>query len=59
MVIVEWEGDLPGVGKFRFLELLMLVGKVGWVVTCGTKPEKFNNFEDDFHAIVRSLRILK
>jgi len=57
--IVDWEGTFPELGTFHELQMFMLVGKVVWTVTCGTGPEKFSDFEDDFHAIVRSLRIFK
>jgi len=30
-----------------------------WVITCTTWPDKYSMWEDDFDAIVRSLRILK
>lgn len=58
-VIVDLEVDLPGKGRFRQLQMFVLVGKIVWGVGCLTTPEKFGDFEDDFHAIVRSLRIFK
>lgn len=58
-VIIDWEGTFPYLVKSRGLQMVTLVGKVGWYVTCKTSPEKFSDFEDDFYAIVRSLRILK
>ncbi len=58
-VIVEWEGTFPQLGKFHDLQMFTLVGKTVWVVTCTPPTGKFSDYEDDFQAIVRSLRILK
>jgi len=58
-VIVDAEVDLPDLGRFRNLTVGMLKDKVSWVVTCTAYPEEFSHCEDDFQAIVRSLRILR
>lgn len=55
--IVDWEGTLPEQGKRHFLYMIMLVDKTTWVVTCGTLTKDFAEWENDFNAIVRSLRI--
>ena len=57
--IVEYEGTLPQLGKFHWLLMSILVGETAWTVTCATELGKFDESEDDFYAIVRSLRILK
>ena len=57
--IVDWEGTYPQLGRFHNLQMFILVGKVAWVVTCTPPAGEFSKWEDDFHAIVRSLRILK
>jgi len=57
--IVEYEGTFPQLGKAHWLQTFILVGKSAWIVTCAALPGKFSKWEDDFHAIVRSLRILK
>lgn len=57
--IVEWEGTIPSLPKQHSLQLCMLVGKVAWIVTCTPPSGEFSKYEDDFQAIVRSLRILK
>jgi len=57
--IVDWEGTIPGLPKQHSLQLFTLVGKVAWIVTCTPPAGEFSEHEDDFHAIVRSLRILK
>ncbi len=57
--IVECEGTYLKLGKYHWLVMLTLVDKTAWTVTCTASPEKFSDFEDDLHAIVRSLRILK
>jgi hypothetical protein len=55
--IVDWEGTVP-LG-LHSLQAIILVGKVVWVVTCLPPAGEFSKWESDFHAIVRSLRILK
>jgi len=57
--IIECEGTFPELGGFHILTMITLVGKTCWNVTCTPPPGEFSDFEDDFHAIVRSLRILK
>lgn len=58
-VIVDEEATIPNQPKFRSLFLFVLVDKNIWCMTCSTSPEKFGDWENDFHAIVRSLRIHK
>ncbi len=57
--IIDWEGAFPQQGKSRILQMFMLVGKVGWCVTCTPPQGKFSSWEKDFNSVVRSLRILK
>ena len=57
--IVDSEGTIPGLPKQHSLQLIMLVGKTAWFVTCAPPTGEFSKWEDDFDAIVRSLRILK
>ena len=60
VTILDWEGTYPQLGRLHSLQMVVLVGKVVWVVTCTpVSPETFSDYEDDFHAVVRSLRILK
>jgi hypothetical protein len=56
--IVDWEGTSQ-FGKNRCLQMLTLVGKTTWIVTCTPPSGEFSKWEEDFDAIVRSLRILK
>ena len=58
-VIIDSEVDFPGLGRLRALQMCVLVGKVAWFVTCTPPAGEFSQWEDDFHDIVRSLRILK
>jgi len=58
-VIIDSEVYFPGLPKQHSLQMTTLVGKVAWYLTCSATLEKFSDFEDDFHAIVRSLRIFK
>jgi len=55
--IVDWEGTVP-LG-LHSLQAIIFVDKVAWVVTCMPPAGEFSKWESDFHAIVRSLRILK
>lgn len=57
-VIIDYEANFSGV-KNRRLTMLVAVDNNLWKVSCRATPGKFSNFEDDFNAIVRSLRILK
>jgi len=59
VVIVDCEGDFPGFGKRRQLQMITFADRFRWVVTCLASPEKFSDFEDDLYTIVRSLRILE
>ncbi|MFC2024283.1 tetratricopeptide repeat protein [Chloroflexota bacterium] len=56
--IVDWEGTFPQIGGFRCLQALILVGKVAWIVTCVPPAGEVSKWESEFHAIVRTLRIL-
>ncbi|MBA7587861.1 hypothetical protein ES708_29906 [subsurface metagenome] len=59
-VIIDWESftsDLSG--KVRCVQMFTIADEIVWKVTCYADSTKFADFEDDFLAIVRSLRILK
>ena len=57
--IIECEATLAGLGTFHNVFMCCIVSKTIWMVTCTTSPDDYNKWEDDFDAIVRSLRILK
>lgn len=58
--IVEYEGTYPKLDKkYHFLVMVTLVGKTAWIVTCTALPDEYSKWEDDFNAIVKSLRVLK
>jgi predicted nucleic acid-binding Zn ribbon protein len=57
--IIECEATLAGLGTFHYVFMCCIVSKTIWMVTCTTSPDDYNEWEDDFDAIVRSLRILK
>lgn len=57
--IIDCEATIPGFGKAQQLQMFTLVGKIVWAVTCTPEPGRFSESEEDFYAIVRSLRILK
>ncbi len=57
--IREWQGTIPGFSTLYYVQMNLLVSKTYWVVSCTTLPDEYSKWEDDFDAIVRSLRILK
>lgn len=57
--IIDSEATIPGMGKNHPIQMITVAGKTIWVVTCTPEPGKFEQSEEDFYAIVRSLRILK
>ncbi len=57
--IVDLEVTYPVLGRFRALAMIILTDEVVWIVTCKASGGEFSKWEDDFYAIVRSLRILK
>ena len=57
--IVDWEGTYPQLGKGRVLQMIVLVGKTAWIVTCTPPSGESSKWAKDFGAVVRSLRILK
>ena len=59
VVILDCEGAFPGYDKNRYLQMVVLSGKVAWVVTCTASSDEFANYKEDFNAIVRSLLILQ
>lgn len=57
--IIELQGTIAGFGTYRYVQMVFIVSKTVWVVTCTALPDEYSKWEDDFDAIVRSLRILK
>ena len=57
--IIECQATLPGLGTFHYVYMCCIVNKTIWAVTCVTSPDEYSKWENDFDAIVRSLRILK
>ncbi len=58
-VIIDSEDcDPPEMGRWRHLQLFMTKDKFVWCVTCSAELEDFEDYEDTFNSIVRSLRIL-
>ncbi len=59
-IILDCEAKYPLLGELHVLQIYVRDNKVVWGVTSGVlSPKDFSDFETDFHAIVRSLRILK
>lgn len=57
--IIVSQVTIPQRVTCRYVQMVLLVGKTAWMVTCTTLPDEYSEWEDDFDAIVRSLRILK
>ncbi|MCJ7829277.1 MAG: hypothetical protein MUP81_06020 [Dehalococcoidia bacterium] len=55
--ILEWEGTAPGQTKAHFLQMLTIARETTWLVSCATSVSDFSKWQNDFNAIVRSLRI--
>ncbi len=59
-IVLDSQSEFPGFGTTRSLKMYVRNDKLVWEVICGVLPaNNFSDFETDFHAIVRSLRILK
>lgn len=56
--ILVYEVPVYGI-TFRYVQMLLLMGGTEWCITCTTLPDEYREWEDDFDAVVRSLRILK
>ncbi|MBA7579619.1 hypothetical protein ES708_21490 [subsurface metagenome] len=56
--ILDSEDNEPGYGRWRYIQLTTVKGDFVWLVTCGSEYQDFNDYEDTFNNIVRSLRIL-
>ena len=58
--IIDWGSSYPDLDKkSRCVQMFMIADKLVWKVTCYVDSEEYDDFKDDLHAIVRSLRILK
>ena len=57
--IIDAQGNIPGFGTYRHVQMYLLVSKTVWVVGCTSLPDEYSKWEDDIDAIVRSLRILQ
>ena len=57
--IIEAQATIAELGTLRYVQMLLLVNRTVWIVTCSALPDEYSKWEDDFDAIVRSLRILK
>lgn len=57
-IIVDCEDYDPDMGTWRTIQLYMTKDKFLWVVTCSAESDDFNDYEDTFSDIVRSIRIL-
>lgn len=58
-IILDCEGSHYTIGKFHWLQMSIVDGKGGWGVTITSQPDEFSKYEDDFHSILNSFRLLK
>lgn len=56
--ILDSEDNEPGYGRWRYIQLTTVKGDFVWLVTCSSEYQDFDDYEETFHSIVRSLRIL-
>ena len=57
IVVAEETGSY--VPEYNYVQMFLLVDRTEWCVTCATLTDDYGRWEDDFDAIVRSLRILE
>jgi len=57
--IIECQFTFAELGTFHDIFMCCIVNRTVWTVTCAALPDEYSEWEDDFDAIVRSLRILK
>jgi hypothetical protein len=58
-VLVDHEYTIPGTPRFRTMQMMILQGKVVWIISCTTFPENFPNVQETCNQIARSFRILQ
>jgi len=58
-MIIDHAFTLPGAPRVRCVQMVILVGELGWCVSCGTVEEEFPAHQETINQVVRSLRILK
>ena len=56
IVVSEETGSY--VPTYSYVQMFLLVDRTEWCVTCASLTDDYSKWEDDFDAIVRSLRIL-
>ena len=52
-------GSFPGEPTSQYMQMFLSVGRTVWAVGCCASPGEYDDWEDDFDAIVRSLRVLR
>jgi len=57
--IIECQSTFAGLGTFHNIFMCCIVNRTGWSVTGTALPDEYSTWEDDFDAVVRSLRVLK
>ena len=57
--IIECQVNLAGIGTLHYMFMFCIVNRTIWTVTCTALPDEYSEWENDFNAAVRSLRILK
>ncbi len=59
--IIEYEGDLPGIGSIHNLSMFTIDDDTIWGINCtlSTSVADFSDHKDDFYSIIRSFRIME
>ena len=57
--ILDYELNYLSMGKCQLKLLCLIVGRTGWGLGCGALKGEYSFWEEDFNAIVRSLRIFE
>jgi hypothetical protein len=55
--VIDHEYTLPNATRVHLLQMIILVDRVAWIVTCAAPPDEFAGHEPEFQSIVRTLRI--
>jgi len=55
--IIECRVNLAEFGTFHYMFMCCIVNRTVWTVTCTALPDEYIEWEDDFDAVVRSLRM--
>jgi len=58
VIILDSEDNEPDYGRWRYIQMYTVKGDFVWLVTCGCEYQDFSDYEETFHSIARSFKIL-